>query len=95
MSNRKTMLVNLILELIKNTLYKMSQPFPKPFEPFGEDINVKVDLSNYTTKTDLKKATGVDTSKLASKSDLTSLKDEIEKIDVDKLKTAPVDFSRL
>ena len=28
----------------------MSQYFPKPYEPFGEDINVKVDLSNYATK---------------------------------------------
>ena len=33
----------------------MSQYFPKPYEPFGGDINVKVDLSNYATKTDKKK----------------------------------------
>ena len=33
---------------------KTSQYFPKPYEPFGGDINVKVDLSNYATKTDLK-----------------------------------------
>ena len=32
----------------------MSQYFPKPYELFGGDINVKVDLSNYATKTDLK-----------------------------------------
>ena len=32
----------------------MSQYFPKPYEPFGGDINVKVDLSNYATKTALK-----------------------------------------
>ena len=32
----------------------MSQYFPKPYEPFGGDISVKVDLSNYATKTDLK-----------------------------------------
>ena len=32
----------------------MSQYFPKPCEPFGGDINVKVDLSNYATKADLK-----------------------------------------
>ena len=43
----------------------MSQYFPKRYEPFGGDINVKVDLSNYTTKADLKNATGVDTSSLA------------------------------
>ena len=39
---------------------KMSQYFPKPYEPFGRDINVKVDLSNYATKFDLKNATGID-----------------------------------
>ena len=55
----------------------MSQYFPKPYEPFGENINVKVDLSDYATKTDLKHGTGVDTSKLAAKSDLASLKSEI------------------
>ena len=66
----------------------MSQYFPKPYEPFGGDINVKVDLSNYATKADLKNATGIDTSKLAAKSDLVSLKAEIDKIDVDKLKTS-------
>ena len=39
---------------------KMSQYFPKPFRNFGGKINVKVDLSNYATKTDLKNATHVD-----------------------------------
>ena len=33
----------------------MSQYFPKPYEPFGGDVNVKVDLYNYATKTDIKK----------------------------------------
>ena len=46
-------------------------------------------------KLDSKNAKGVDTSKLAAKSDLASLKDEIDKIDVDKLKTVPVDLSKL
>ena len=64
----------------------MSQYFPKPYEPFGEDINVKVDLSNYSTKADLKNATGNDTSKLALKSNLASLKAEIDTIDVHKYK---------
>ena len=73
----------------------MSQYFAKPYEPFGGDINVKVDLSNYTTKADLKNATGIDTSSLASKSDSASLKAEKDKIDVDKLKTVPVDFINL
>ena len=62
-------MVHLLVGLIEKTLYEMSQYFPKPYEPFGGDINVKIDLSNYATKTDLKKATGVDLSKLAAKSD--------------------------
>ena len=65
----------------KKTLYKMSQHFPKSYEPFGGDINVKVDLSNDATKADLKSVSGVDTSKLAAKSDLASSKTEIDKIE--------------
>ena len=53
---------------------KMSQYFPKPYEPFGGDINVKVDLSNYATKTDIKNISHVDTSSFALKSNLASLK---------------------
>ena len=46
----------------------MSQYFPKPYEPFGVDINVKVDLSKYAAKTDYKNISHVDTSSFASKS---------------------------
>ena len=46
----------------------MSQYFPKPYRAFGGEINVKVDLSNYATKADLKNTTGIDTSIVASKS---------------------------
>ena len=46
----------------------MSQYFPKPCDPFGGDINVKVDLSNYATKTDLKNILHIDVSCLALKS---------------------------
>ena len=52
-------------------------------------------MCSYATKADLKNATGVDTSKLAAKSDLVSLKAEVDKIDVDKLKTVPDDLSNL
>ena len=45
----------------------MSQYFPKPYEPFGGDINVKVDLSNYGTKADIKTISHVDTSSFALK----------------------------
>ena len=73
----------------------MSQYFPKPYEPFGGDINVKVDLSNYATKTDLKNVSHVDVSSFLLKSNLASLKTEIDKIDADKLKTVPVDLAKL
>ena len=46
----------------------MSQNFPKPYELFGGDINVKVDLSNYATKADIKNVSNVDTSSFALKS---------------------------
>ena len=73
----------------------MSQYFLKPYEPFGGDINVKVDLSNYPAKTDLKNATGIDTSKLTAKSDLISLKTEVDKLDIDKLKSVPTNLNNL
>ena len=59
-----------------------------------EDINVNVDLFNYATKADLKNATGIDTSKLAAKSDLASLKAELDKLDIDKLIPVSVDLRK-
>ena len=73
----------------------MSQYFPKPYEPFGGDINFKVDLSNYATKADFKNATGADTSKSAKKVDLASLKSNVNKLDIDKLKNVPTNLSNL
>ena len=73
----------------------MSQYFPKPFRSFGGNINVKVDLSNYATKTDLKNITHVDTSRFTLKANLTSLKTEVNKLDIDKLVPVPVDLSKL
>ena len=73
----------------------MSQYFPKPYEPFGGDINVKVDLSNYATKADIKNISHVDTSSFALKSNLASLKTEVDKLDIDKLVPVPVDLSKL
>ena len=63
----------------------MSQYFSKPFRSFGENISVKVDISNYETKTDLKNLTHVDTSNFALKTNLASLKTEVDNLDVDKL----------
>ena len=73
----------------------MSQYFPKPYEPFGGDINVKVDLSNYATKTDLKNVTHVDTSTFALKTNLANLKTEVNKLDIDKLAPVPIDLSNV
>ena len=63
----------------------MSQYFPKAYEPFGGDINVKIDLPNYATKTDLKNISHVDVSSFPLKSNLASLKTEVDKLDIDKL----------
>ena len=71
----------------------MSQYFPKPFRSFGGHINVKVDLSNYATKTDLKNVTHVDTSRFPLKINLASLKTEVDKLAIDKLVPVPVDLS--
>ena len=71
----------------------MSQKFPKPYEPFGRDINVRVDLSNYATKTDIKNILHVDTSSFALKSSLASLKTKVDKLDIDKLVPVTVDTS--
>ena len=72
----------------------MSQYFPKPYESFGGDINVKVDLSNYAAKTDIKNISYIDTSSFALKTNLANLKNEIDKLDVDKLAPVPVDLSK-
>ena len=71
----------------------MNQYFPKPCESFGEDINVKVDLSNYATKTDLKNISHIDVSSYAL--NLARIKSEIDELDIDKLKPVPVDLAKL
>ena len=74
----------------------MSQYFAKPYEPFGGDINViKVHLPNYATKADIKNISHVDTSSFALKTNLASLKSEVDKLDIDKLKPVPTDLSTL
>ena len=71
----------------------MSQYFPKPFRNFGGNINVKVYLSNYATKTDLKNVTHIDTSSFTLKTNLSSVKTEDDKLDIEKLVPVPVDLS--
>ena len=88
------MIIHVIVGLIKRPCIKMSQYFPKPFRIFGGNINAKVDLWNYATKTDLKNVTHVDTSSFALKTNLASLKTEVDKLDIDKLVPVPVDLSK-
>ena len=73
----------------------MSQYFPKPYKSFGGDVNVKVDLSNYATKADIQNVSHVDTSSFALKTNLPSLKTQVDKLDIDKLVPVPVDLSKL
>ena len=83
MLNGKVIIIHLVAGLIKKTLHKMSQYFP---EPSGRDINVKVDLSNYATKADIKNITHVDISGFALKTNLANLKTKVDKLDMAKLK---------
>ena len=73
---------------------KMSQYLPKSYKPFARDINVRVDLYNYATKIVFKNTSHVDTSSFALKSNLPSLKTEVDKLDIDKLVPVPVGLSK-
>ena len=92
MSNGKDMIIDLIAGLIKRTQYKY---FPKPYEPLGGHMNVKVGFSNYATKTGFKNVTHVDVSRFALKSSLASLKIEVDKLDIDKLAPVPAELRKL
>ena len=72
----------------------MTQYFP-PYNNSSEDIKVELDLTNYTTKDDVKNITHVDVSSYATKTILAALKTEVDKIDTDKLKTVPADLAKL
>ena len=66
-----------------------------PYKSSSNNVKVELDLTNYATKTDLKNITHVDVSSFASKTNLAALKTEVDKIDVDKLKTTPTDLAKL
>ena len=72
----------------------MSEYFPK-LQSLGANVKVKLDLSDYATKADLKNAMGVDTSDFSNKTDLANLKSDVHKLDIDKLKNAPSGLSNL
>ena len=67
----------------------------QPYKSSSNNVKVELDLTNYATKNDLKNITHLDVSSFASKTNLAALKSEVDKIDVDKLKTAPVDLAKL
>ena len=97
------MIIHLMVGLIKKiqcdfidwNCIKMSRFFLKPYKQFGRNINVKVDLSNYATKTDIQNILYVDTLSFALKTNLAHLKTEVDKLDIDKLAPVPVDLSKL
>ena len=72
----------------------MSEYFPKP-QSHEENIKVEIDLSNYATKEDIKNITHVDTLRFALKTNLTNLKTEVDKLDIDKLLPVPTDLNKL
>ena len=73
----------------------MIQYFLEHYEPFSGDINVKVDVSNYATKADLKNVSHVHVSSFALKSNLASLKTEVDKPDIDNLPPVTNDLAKL
>ena len=74
----------------------MSQYFPKPFNwHFDDSIKIKIDLSNYSAKSDIKNILHLDTSSFALKTNLATLKSRVNKLDIDKLKPVPTDLSKL
>ena len=83
------------MDWLKRHCIKISQYFPKPFRCFGGNINVKVDLSNYATKSDIKNIPHVDTSSFALRTNWANLKTTVDKLDIGKLVPVPVDLSKL
>ena len=72
----------------------MSQYFPTPLS-HKENIKVEIDLPNYATKKEINDITHVDTLNFALKTNLANVKTEVDKLDIDKLATVPVDLRKL
>lgn len=72
----------------------MSQYFLEPYEGSGGNRKVELNLFNYATKADLKEANGIYVSTLVSETILATLKNKVNNLDVDKLKTVPADLSK-
>ena len=89
----KKLQVVFMTENYKRVYYKMS--YYPPYKSSSNNIKVELDLTNYATKTDLKNIAHVGVSSFASKTNLAGLKTEVDKIDVEKLKTRPIDLAKL
>ena len=83
----KKILVVFLIKNYKTVYYKMSTYYP-PYKSSSSNVKVELDLTNDATKTDLKNITYVDVSSYALKTNLAALKSEVDKIDINKLKTA-------
>ena len=88
----KKLLAVFMIKNYKRVYYKMS--YYPPYKRSRNNIKLELDLTNYATKTDLKNITHVDVSSFASKTNLAALA-EVDKVDVDKLKTVPIDLAKL
>ena len=82
-----------MIENYKRVYYKMS--YYPPYKSSSSNVKVELNLTNYPRITDLKNITHVNVSSFASKTNLAALKTEVDKIDVDKLKTVPVNLGKL
>ena len=95
MSNEKAMIIHLIVGLTKMILLHKMSYFTEPYGHSKHKVKVELVLPKYATKSNLKRATHINTSKFAKKSDLAILKLNDYDLDIDKLKTVPIDLFNL
>ena len=89
------MIIHLIVGLIKKILLCKISYFPEPYDHSKNEEKVVLNLSNHATKSDLKSATGVDTSKSTKEVYLASSKSKVDKLDIDKTEATLVDLNKL
>ena len=94
MLNGKATIVVFNSWIDKKYIIEMSEYFLKP-KSFRANMKLQLDLSNYATNIDFKNAAGVDASDFAKKTDLTSLKSDMDKLDIDKLENLPSNLNSL
>ena len=89
------MIILLKVGLIKKMSLCWMSYSPVPYSNIKNKINVELDLSDYGTKSDLKNATGFNTSKFAKEADLASLKSDVDRLDIDELESTSIELSKL